>query len=118
MDKIKTQDCYLPVDVNERLPEVNGYYITWDSKLLEKGLIHYHRHTGWQNGFYNDSVTHWLERHENMIVLTESEYLADKKKTAEAAFDAGWSNGHSAGADIDKWTSHPDKGTYINTLSK
>lgn len=42
----------------EIMPEKSGYYICW-MKGNEPGLIHYHTDTGWQNGFYDDLVTHW-----------------------------------------------------------
>lgn len=49
------------ISVKERLPEKNGYYITWCIMPNEPGLIHYNQKSGWQNGFYNDRVTHWAE---------------------------------------------------------
>ena len=49
------------VKCSERLPEKNGYYIAWCIRPNEPGLINYHISTGWQNGFYNDRVTHWQE---------------------------------------------------------
>lgn len=49
------------ISVEERLPEKNGYYIAWCIAPNEPGLINYHPSTGWQNGFYNDRVTHWQE---------------------------------------------------------
>ena len=45
------------ISVNEELPTINGFYICWCGD--EPGLIHYHKDTGWQNGFYDDKVTHW-----------------------------------------------------------
>lgn len=48
------------VPVAEKLPEKNGYYICWLDDPSEHGLIHYHTSAGWQNGFYNDRVTHWF----------------------------------------------------------
>lgn len=47
------------ISCKERLPEENGYYICW--ARTEPGLIHYHKDAGWQNGFYDDVVTHWQE---------------------------------------------------------
>ena len=47
------------ISVEDELPEKNGYYIVWCDKPSEHGLVHYHKNTGWQNGFYNDRVTHW-----------------------------------------------------------
>lgn len=48
------------VPVLEKLPEKNGYYICWLDDPSEHGLIHYHTSAGWQNGFYNERVTHWF----------------------------------------------------------
>lgn len=45
------------IRVEDGLPDDTGYYICWCDN--EPGLIHYHKETGWQNGFYNDIVTHW-----------------------------------------------------------
>lgn len=49
MDKIKTQDCYLPVYVNERLDP------NWPVKWIDQ--------------------YHWLEKHTDMVVLTKEQYL-------------------------------------------
>lgn len=43
----------------ENNPPQNGYYICW-CKDNDKGLIHFHKDTGWQNGFYDELVTHWM----------------------------------------------------------
>lgn len=47
------------ISVEDSLPTKNGYYITWCTMPEEPGLIHYHKDTGWQNGFYDERVTHW-----------------------------------------------------------
>lgn len=49
------------ISVEDKLPAKNGYYITWCIMPNEPGLIHYHKSTGWQNGFYDERVTHWME---------------------------------------------------------
>jgi len=57
MEEYRNQSRWISVE--ERLPERNGYYFTWCAMPEEPGLIHYHKDTGWQNGFYNEKVTHW-----------------------------------------------------------
>jgi len=47
--------------VEKELPSKNGYYICWCIMPNEPGLIHYHKNTGWQNGFYDERVTHWMD---------------------------------------------------------
>ncbi len=47
--------------VEDGLPKKNGYYICWCIEPSEPGLIHFHLDTGWQNGFYNERVTHWMK---------------------------------------------------------
>lgn len=47
------------INVENELPSNNGFKICWCGN--EPGLIHYHKDTGWQNGFYNDWVTHWID---------------------------------------------------------
>ena len=47
------------ISVEDRMPEENSYCIVWCINPNEYGLVHYHKLTGWQNGFYNDRVTHW-----------------------------------------------------------
>lgn len=51
---------YVEVPVSE-LPPANGYYNVICDYPAEMGLIHWHKDTGWQNGFYNDRVTYWLK---------------------------------------------------------
>lgn len=48
------------IPVSEREPDKNGHYICWLNYPSEHGLIHYHKAAGWQNGFYNQRVSHWL----------------------------------------------------------
>ena len=47
------------IKISDRLPSENGFKICWCG--FEPGLIHYHKDTGWMNGFYNDRVTHWFD---------------------------------------------------------
>ncbi|HRB44200.1 MAG TPA: DUF551 domain-containing protein [Niabella sp.] len=47
------------ISVEKELPKKNGYYIVYCTMPNEPGLVHYHKDTGWQNGFYDDRVTHW-----------------------------------------------------------
>ena len=51
------QDKWISADENP--PDHNGYFICWLKMPKEPGLIHYHKDTGWSNGFYNGRVTHW-----------------------------------------------------------
>lgn len=55
-----------PVDgglpwIKGNYPDKNGYYICWCTNPEEPGLIHFHKDTGWQNGFYNDRVIHYIK---------------------------------------------------------
>ncbi|MBO9151895.1 DUF551 domain-containing protein [Chitinophaga sp. GCM10012297] len=60
------------ISVEDRLPEKKGYYIAMClAPYKEPGLIHYHKNTGWQNGFYECS--HW------MPLPAPPESLTDKK---------------------------------------
>lgn len=38
------------------------------------------------------------------------------ERIASDAWDAGWKNGHSQGADIENFTSHPNKEEYLSSL--
>ena len=51
---------YVSTPISE-LPPKNGYYNVVCCLPTELGVIHWHKDTGWQNGFYNDRVTHWLK---------------------------------------------------------
>ena len=63
---VKTKTVYLPVE-----RETNSAVCRWDELWLE-----------WK-------MSQYIELHSNMVVLTKEQYEADKKKTAEDAFDAG-----------------------------
>lgn len=60
-------------------PKENGFYIVWIDK--GQGLIHYHKETGWQNGFYNGLVTYYL-----IITPPKKETIMDKVKEAWEAY--------------------------------
>ena len=57
MEEYGNLDKWISIDGNR--PDHNGYFICWLTMPEEPGLIHYHKDTGWGNGFYNDRVTHY-----------------------------------------------------------
>jgi hypothetical protein len=77
MEKIETKTVYLPAE-----RETNSAVCRWDEKWLE-----------WK-------MSQYIEMHSNMVVLTKEQYEADKRKTAEDAFEWGMRYGmdliHSA----------------------
>lgn len=59
MEAYKNQSAPTEDKWIEGLPDKNGYYICWCIDPEEPGLIHYNKSTDWQNGFYNNRVTHY-----------------------------------------------------------
>ncbi len=122
MEKITTQSVYLPIDVNKILP-AQDKDVTW---IMDNGNAytgHMDEDCGnWWVYIYDEKgetetmspydFTHWLEKKEDMVCMTK----ADAIKWAGEIWNAGFLNGHSQGADIENFTNHPDKDTYINNL--
>jgi hypothetical protein len=90
MEKIVTQDVYLPIK-GEELP--NNWNVLHDKG---KRVV--------------------VNKKENMVVLTKEQYEADKSKTAEQAFIAGQK--YMDGINRFRKTSEPTKEQYLNQLFK
>jgi len=108
---MKTQTIYIEVQVSERLPErVSECFIIVDdykSVSIFDGT----------NFFSNDdrvTPSVFLEKKTDQVIISKEDFL----KAIGNAFDAGYNNGHSDGADILEFTNHPDKKKYLSDIVK
>jgi hypothetical protein len=99
MDKIKLTDCYLPVEERSEI----SLFLIHPSSIKEQ----------------------LVEKKSDMVVLTKEEYEADKKKTAEDAFEMGFkrkTHETETYSDGFNWLLYekttPNKEGYINNLFK
>lgn len=119
MDKLSKITAYVPVSVGERLPDnsgrfvlqhYNGYDMICDFDYFkdQKGRFHQSRH------FIKDqNKCHWLDKRENVFVITETEL----EKLLGDAFCAGEIHGQEVQRKdwYDKIKS-PNKVQFINQL--
>jgi len=128
MEKITTTTVYLEVPVSERLPEIFGMQLC-TVKVKDDGItffpVSYVQFDTIKGDWTNPSISgisceviSWFEKKENVILFTESELKEWHNKLVGDAFEAGFLNGHSQGADIEKFTNHPDKEQYLSNLLK
>jgi len=119
---MKKQTVYVEVLVSEKKPNDNGYYFTKHpnsySGTIESacefhdGDFYVNEDKGYPSS--DNKTISWLEKKEEQIVMSLEEF----KKAVGDAFDAGFDMGHSEGADISRFTNHPDKELYIKYLVK
>jgi len=102
---------FIPVSVEKELPDTNRYYNTICNSPIEMGLIHYHKETGWQNGFYTDRVTHWLKQTEQSYVLSPEELRSVISEAMGTAFAISLES-----KDLDYNKNESDK--YIDNILK
>lgn len=124
MNPVKKVTVYLPIDVHDRLPEnsMRSFVFT-----KSKGITSNKRATLYDLKWVDDSiddgekVTHWLEKQENQILLSEEA----ARKLLSDVWDAATTKEHERNQYLhyedtgdEKYKSLPDKDTFINNLLK
>ena len=120
MDKIKSQTVYTEVPVSERLPE-QMFNVVNHGDGFKTAYFHKDAHISeqWSDDTSGRRLTFpdiWLEKKEDQIVMSESQFNELTKQIAGDAFQAGvdWRNG------IIKYGAvhnpYMDKDQYINSF--
>lgn len=96
--EIKTQDVYLPVDVEERSPEQMFNTVnsgdSWTVAYFHKDVKKSEQWTDDSHGRHLTSPTHWLEKKSDMVVLTIDQvkeiYIEGYKRRNSNNFSRDW----------------------------